>query len=399
MNSDLEKILSELDKELIAINDEFLDKYFEWYEENIVGKEFKSITTTTLIIKNKVNQLLKEFGYDDKVAKAIGSSCYIGTGKGLEVGQMEFIVGRTEYEDYFLNKPYFGRSLSPRIHSAARDLRRKITAFTREQIQLNTSYKAFKKELLSINASDRAKLPKVYRQLESVIDKLGIESEEVKKLLSIAKTQSSKLKIDTTEVGDLKRAYEKVQGAIAKGDSDLFKKRLEKAKAKKIHYKNLSIARSEMQRAYDEGLNRAMQENDEIWGYKIVLSPSHPKPDICDVYTKIDFGYGPGVYPKSQVIQLPIHTNCICDKVVLYSKPKGSKFEYNRDVVKKWLSKQPRRDRQDILGVGLEANKNKWDLALTRKKIVAPVALGDTKKILKKFTRPVELDNSIESKG
>ena len=85
MNSELIKVLAELDQELININDQFIDEYLEWYESNIANKEFKSITELTLVVKNQVNKMLKTFDYVNKVGETIGASCFISCGKGVDL--------------------------------------------------------------------------------------------------------------------------------------------------------------------------------------------------------------------------------------------------------------------------------------------------------------------------
>jgi hypothetical protein len=49
----------------------------------------------------------------------------------------------------------------------------------------------------------------------------------------------------------------------------------------------------------------------EIVEYR--LSQSHPKPDICDLYTRMDrYGLGPGLYPREHCPKPPLHPFCRC---------------------------------------------------------------------------------------
>lgn len=385
MKTVLNKVLREMQINLVALNDEFLDEFLAWYEVEYKNKTITSMSNEMSLVKNKVNEILIKTSYEAKILKEIGASAYIATGEGVVQGGKNFIVGKTEYEDYFLKKPYKGRSLSPRVHTGAIELRRKVEEITRENLQLKTSYKSLQKKFLSENVSDRSTLPKVYEQLEATINELGIDNDQTKSLLKIAKEQSKKLKLAKGETGKLRKAYESVIESIENEDVDLFRKRIQRAQKAKINYNNLRLARTEMQRSYDEGFNRAMQENDEIWGYKLSLSPRHPKPDMCDVYTQIDFGYGPGIYPKSQMVELPLHPNCICRKEAIYAKPKGEKFEYNNEAVYKYLDSLDEQTRMDILGVHVAQNRNLWRAGLLKKNILAPVNIESSKKILKRF--------------
>ena len=186
MKTLLNNVLRDMQINLVAINDEFLDEFLDWYEIEYKNKTITSMANEMLLVKNKVNEILKKTNYESKILKEIGASAYIATGEGVVQGGKNFIVGEKEYEDYFLDKPYKGRSLSPRVHTSAIELRRKVEEITRENLQLKTNYKSLQKKFLSENVSDRSTLPKVYQQLEQTINELGIDNEQTKSLLKIA---------------------------------------------------------------------------------------------------------------------------------------------------------------------------------------------------------------------
>ena len=52
---------------------------------------------------------------------------------------------------------------------------------------------------------------------------------------------------------------------------------------------------------------------------QIVLSPAHPKPDICDDVIAAGAN-GQGIYPVG-TIRLPLHPNCLCYKTSVLMPP------------------------------------------------------------------------------
>ncbi|HAE59363.1 MAG TPA: hypothetical protein DCG54_07615 [Anaerolineae bacterium] len=81
---------------------------------------------------------------------------------------------------------------------------------------------------------------------------------------------------------------------------------------KGVSYNALRLARTEIQRTHHLANDNRMAAMPWIEQERIVLSGSHPKPDICD-----DVVHGgensDGVYPKGTII-LPLHPHCFCDK-------------------------------------------------------------------------------------
>jgi len=58
--------------------------------------------------------------------------------------------------------------------------------------------------------------------------------------------------------------------------------------------------------------------DDTIHAVKVVMSSTHPRTDICDMWSQQDkYGLGPGVYPKEHAPRPPFHPFCRC---VLHSK-------------------------------------------------------------------------------
>ena len=64
------------------------------------------------------------------------------------------------------------------------------------------------------------------------------------------------------------------------------------------YYQAERVMRTEINRAYGETAIRAAAEHPDVVAVRFVLSPRHPKPDICDMHASANrHGLGPGVYP------------------------------------------------------------------------------------------------------
>jgi len=76
-----------------------------------------------------------------------------------------------------------------------------------------------------------------------------------------------------------------------------------------IEYNALRIARTEIATTNREVIYELYKDDPNVKGYKWILSPSHPKPDICDVYAEHNEGLGKGVWRKPPSTP---HPNCFC---------------------------------------------------------------------------------------
>lgn len=81
---------------------------------------------------------------------------------------------------------------------------------------------------------------------------------------------------------------------------------------KGVSYNALRLARTEIQRTHHFANDNRMAAMPWIEQERIVLSGSHPKPDICDDVTNGGEN-GDGIYPKGTIV-LPLHPHCFCDK-------------------------------------------------------------------------------------
>lgn len=81
----------------------------------------------------------------------------------------------------------------------------------------------------------------------------------------------------------------------------------------------LRLMRTEINRAHGEAAMAAAEQHPDFGGHKFLLSPAHPKPDICDLLSTQNLhGLGPGVYPNRESTPWPAHPNTLSFIAVVF---------------------------------------------------------------------------------
>lgn len=74
----------------------------------------------------------------------------------------------------------------------------------------------------------------------------------------------------------------------------------------------LRLFRTEINRAHGEAYIKSALSHPDAAGVRFLLSPAHPKPDICDLHASANLhGLGPGVYPSREKCPWPAHPNTL----------------------------------------------------------------------------------------
>lgn len=137
------------------------------------------------------------------------------------------------------------------------------------------------------------------------------------------------------ETEDTPRALKRAKKLLEIGESqDNVQKMLlnerEKAKQKALFLYKREVgryyaeckSRVESAKAYYRAeIERAMSDPD-IFGFRWTLSSAHvhKKNDcICYDYSKMNIGYGVGIFPKNRVPLLPAHLDCMCHLRVVFT--------------------------------------------------------------------------------
>jgi hypothetical protein len=75
---------------------------------------------------------------------------------------------------------------------------------------------------------------------------------------------------------------------------------------------SLRVMRTEINRAHGEGYMAGAAQAPGFVGFKYLLSPMHPRPDICNLLsTQNLYGLGKGVYPTRELTPWPAHPNTL----------------------------------------------------------------------------------------
>jgi len=117
---------------------------------------------------------------------------------------------------------------------------------------------------------------------------------------------------------------------------------VETAFQERMRYHVNRIAQTELHHAYMDKQAEEIMADDSVEVLKMVMSASHPRTDICDLFSKQDkYGLGPGLYPKESAPKPPFHLFCRC---VLHSK---------RLLKAKVARENPARERQCLRDQGM----------------------------------------------
>lgn len=81
------------------------------------------------------------------------------------------------------------------------------------------------------------------------------------------------------------------------------------------------VFRTEINRAHGEAYMAAGEGTPGFAGWRFLLSPAHPRPDICDLLAAQNLhGLGPGVYPDRERCPWPAHPNTLSFVVMVFQE-------------------------------------------------------------------------------
>lgn len=123
------------------------------------------------------------------------------------------------------------------------------------------------------------------------------------------------------------------------------------------YYNALRVFRTEINRAHGEAYQAAAFDLDDVIGTRFLLSPNHPKPDICDMHARVNrYGLGPGVYPPGRN-PWPAHPNTLSFVVAVFRDEITPQDRKEKTTRIEWLKAQSR--------------KRQWQILYSRKKVAA----------------------------
>lgn len=112
------------------------------------------------------------------------------------------------------------------------------------------------------------------------------------------------------------------------------------------------VMRTEINRAHGEAYFKSAEGHPDVAGFRYVLSPAHPRPDICDMHAGVNlYGLGPGVYPDRARCPWPAHPNILSFVEVVFKDEITEADRKGRDASRlAWLQQQPLHRQVAVLG-------------------------------------------------
>lgn len=178
------------------------------------------------------------------------------------------------------------------------------------------------------------------------------EKEQMLRAVRKAKRQAEKLAQGGAPNRALKAAYQELLEKVEHGTEKGMERAIRTAVEEKSRYVAERIARTEAARAYFEGALAEDEGNEEIFGYRYLLSSRHKLCpfDQCDVLANTDWGFGKGIYPKDKVPNLPCHPHCMCSLVPVYTWEikEGAKFDERK--AREYIDTLPSLEKKKLFG-------------------------------------------------
>ena len=134
----------------------------------------------------------------------------------------------------------------------------------------------------------------------------------------------------------------------------------------------LRVFRTEINRAHGEAYMAGAEEDPDVIGFRFMLSPLHPRHDVCDMHATVNrYGLGPGVYPSRQRTPWPAHPNTMSFvEVVFRDEVTGADRQGKEDRIA-WLKRQAPGVQEGVLGSRKKRAALQRDL-LTERQITTP---------------------------
>jgi hypothetical protein len=185
----------------------------------------------------------------------------------------------------------------------------------------------------------------------------------------------AKLQTESLKTPALRAAYLEALDAIEAGKGEeALNKKLRVAMDEKVRYYANRIAQTELHRAYAHQQAHELASDTDVEWVQWRLSPSHPRPDICDVFAGVDgWGMGAGVYPVRDAPVAPAHPFCRCYLVPRTDIKLGRRGKFRPDAAQKWVDGFSRDEGARIMGSrarfdAVVSGSDPWDVYNATKK-------------------------------
>lgn len=112
------------------------------------------------------------------------------------------------------------------------------------------------------------------------------------------------------------------------------------------------VFRTEINRAHGNAYMAGAEKTPGFAGFRFLLSPRHPKPDICDLLAAQNlYGLGPGVYPTAALCPWPAHPNTLSFVEIVFEDEVTDADRAGKETVTAAMGRMSAEVREGILGV------------------------------------------------
>lgn len=117
-------------------------------------------------------------------------------------------------------------------------------------------------------------------------------------------------------------------------------------------WKAQRVMRTEINRAHGTAYMAAAEKTPGFAGFRFLLSPRHPKPDICDLLAAQNlYGLGAGVYPSADTCPWPAHPNTLSFVEIVFADEVSDADRAGKETVTDAMGRMSPEVREGILGV------------------------------------------------
>ncbi|CAM8626616.1 hypothetical protein MCEMSHM24_02685 [Comamonadaceae bacterium] len=112
------------------------------------------------------------------------------------------------------------------------------------------------------------------------------------------------------------------------------------------------VMRTEINRAHGTAYMAGAEKTPGFGGFRFLLSPMHPKPDICDLLASQNlYGLGEGVYPDAKTCPWPAHPNTLSFVELVFADEVSDADRAGKETVTDAMARMRPEVRQGVLGV------------------------------------------------
>jgi len=129
----------------------------------------------------------------------------------------------------------------------------------------------------------------------------------------------------------------------------------------------MRLMRTEINRAHGEAYMMGGEDHPDFGGWRFLLSPQHPKHDICDLLSTQNLhGLGAGVYPSRERLPWPAHPNTLSFVEIVFKDEITTEDKAGKETPLQALARLSPTQREGVLGKGkaeiYDAGKLKQDM-------------------------------------